>query len=1208
MASASPETSSGASRLGRFEILGKIGGGGFGDVFRARDPVLDRVVAIKTLRRREGADTLAESLREARAASALNHPSIVTVHDFGEDADSAFIVMEWVDGETLRSRLERERLNPVAVSTLGKQLASALMRAHDAGIVHRDLKPENVMVRPDGVLKILDFGLARHRRADSVTQQETLTRVVSGTVPYMSPEQLRGEPPDAASDLFALGVLLYEMTTGRHPFAGDDAPFAAANRILYADPAPPSAIVDLPAGWDQLVLQLLQKDRAPRLACREDLLSVLDLAGDARDAQLLARAEQTQTAARVVGRAAELAALDRHWQATHSGKGRLVMVTGQPGAGKTTLVDGLARRLDDEREGLVATGRCSERLGGGEPYLPFLEAMSRLGASRHGALVRSVLRTRAPSWFAHLFPAVSSASGSSQHLLASQSGTDRPAERASERPADELVGGSQERMRRELVDALEELGRSLSICLVLEDLHWSDLATTELVAYLGRRVRDLPLLVVGTYRPSEMLQSAHPLRPILLELHGHGISAELKLGFLAVDDVEAYLAMELASHRLPEGFGAWVHKKTGGTPLFMVDLLRYLIERRAVVEEESGWRLARSVAELDGEIPSTVRSMIDRKLESLDEEQRKLLVTAAVQGDTFDSVTVGEASGIEALRLEDHLEQLDRVHGLVRPLGEIELAGGDLTLRYQFVHVLYQNALYDATSARRRILLHARIGELLQRRAGDREGPTAAELAHHFERGRRTLEAVEAYAAAADAAIAKFAHAQALEYCDRALALVAALPENGDGGQVQRRHRLRLHERRGRILFALGRFEDAVVDLQAMIDEAERLDDAEATVNGLFEQATALFWAKRDEEVDGRIDRIFELAARGPLPGAQAAARTLKALSRIVHGGLPESTELLREAERQAESENLRPVLAQATTLQGMVAFFRSDYEQATSKLQRGMELTRETHDGFSFLMGRFFLGLTQANSGFLAKGLATLEHGLREAEKSHDTFWLGRFPNCRAWIYHEAFAFERALELNREGAVIAQETGFTEPEANAKINVGLAALELGDPELARRSFTEVDRLFRADDWFKWRYRLRLDLGWSSLWLARGDVGAARRSAESCLQNATSAQSKKYLAQSHAQLGRVALAAGDLQVAERELLAACRLAGELSAPLAAWKIQSALADFYGTAGRPDDARTWRVSALQILRFLALHAPEPLREGMLESAHARRLSA
>ena len=454
----------------------------------------------------------------------------------------------------------------------------------------------------------------------------------------------------------------------------------------------------------------------------------------------------------------------------------------------------------------------------------------------------------------------------------------------------------------------------------------------------------------------------------------------------------------------------------------------------------------------------------------------------------------------------------------------------------------------------------------------------------------------------------KFAHVQALEYCDRALALAESLPDQEGGVAIRGRQRLRIHERRGRILFALGRFEEAVVDLQAMIDEAERLDDAAATVNGLFEQAMALFWAKRDDELAARIDRIFDLAAKRSSLARRRRRGRSRPSSRIVYGELEESDELLREAEREAESENLRPVSGAGDRLPGngrlLPQRLRARHAEAHPRHRAHARRARRIR----FLMGRFFLGLTQANCGFLAKGLATLEQGLREAERSHDTFWLGRFPNCRAWIYHEAFEFERALELNREGAVIAQETGFTEPEANAKINVGLAALELGDSDLARRSFTEVDRLFKGDDWFKWRYRLRLDLGWSALGLARGDLAAARRYAESCLQNASHAGSKKYLAQSHAQLGRVALAAGDLETAERELKTACDLVADLSAPLAAWKIQSALADFYDAAGRADDARTWRVSALQILRFLALHAPEPLREGILAGPAARRLGS
>jgi len=517
--------------------------------------------------------------------------------------------------------------------------------------------------------------------------------------------------------------------------------------------------------------------------------------------------------------------------------------------------------------------------------------------------------------------------------------------------------------------------------------------------------------------------------------------------------------------------------------------------------------------------------------------------------------------------------------------------------------VLYLNTLYDSVTGRRRMLLHARIGEVLERRVGQSHAPAPAELAVHFDRGRQTAKAVDYYMAAAEAALAKFAHAQALTYCDRALALAESLPAAEKDERV-----LHGFETRGRILFALGRFDGAVDDFQSMIAAGERLGRPEAVANGLFEQSMSLFWGKRDEELEDRIAKMLELAREQKLPGGEARARVILATSRVVYGHLDEGSELLRQVEHEAQGEAFRPLLTHATVWQGEVDFFKSDYDKALPKLRRGLALARETHDGFSFLMSRFFLGLTQVNRGYAAEGMASLEQGLREAEQSHDTFWLGRFPNCRAWVYHEAFDYERALELNREGAIIAQETGFTEPEANAKINVGLLALKLEDKDLARRSFTEVDRLFAGDDWFKWRYRLRLELGWSELGLMEGNLEEARRRAEACRVAAAAAPCRKYMAQAHAQLGRIAMAADELGAAERHLRQATDLVADLTAPLIVWKIQSAMADFYQATRRYDDARTWRVSALQILRFLALHAPEKLQDRMLASAEVRRLSA
>src|SRR5262249_2215777 len=206
--------------ISHFRVLEPLGAGGMGVVYRAEDTRLGRVVALKFLLPQPTADGVAKArfLREARSAAALDHPNLCTLHEAGETEDGRlFLAMALYPGETLKARLERDRPLPVqTVLDIARQVAHGLRCAHSAGIVHRDLKPGNVMLLPDGTVKILDFGLARARDHSLST-----TSVRLGTVPYMSPEQIRGANLDGRADLWALGVVLYEMLTGRKPFHGD---------------------------------------------------------------------------------------------------------------------------------------------------------------------------------------------------------------------------------------------------------------------------------------------------------------------------------------------------------------------------------------------------------------------------------------------------------------------------------------------------------------------------------------------------------------------------------------------------------------------------------------------------------------------------------------------------------------------------------------------------------------------------------------------------------------------------------------------------------------------------------------------------------------------------------------------------------------------------------------------------------------------------
>jgi len=214
------------THISHYEIIGPIGKGGMGEVWKALDTNLGREVAIKTLPPEFAAGTehLARFRREARAASALNHPNICVVHDLGEADGRPFIVMDLLHGETLRERLGRGPLSVEDALDLGGQLADGLEAAHSAGILHRDIKPANIFITDRGTAKLLDFGLARAQGAepeDAPTMDVTAAGTVMGTVAYMSPEQARGEPLDARSDLFSLGVVLYEMLTGRPAFSGN---------------------------------------------------------------------------------------------------------------------------------------------------------------------------------------------------------------------------------------------------------------------------------------------------------------------------------------------------------------------------------------------------------------------------------------------------------------------------------------------------------------------------------------------------------------------------------------------------------------------------------------------------------------------------------------------------------------------------------------------------------------------------------------------------------------------------------------------------------------------------------------------------------------------------------------------------------------------------------------------------------------------------
>src|SRR5262249_1304391 len=285
-------------QLGHYEILSLLGSGGMCEVYLAEDASLGRKVALKLLPAEftRDQDRLLRFKQEARAASSLNHPNIITIYEIGEADGIHFIATEFIDGQTLRQRSAQGRLGLFAALDIGIQTATALSAAHDAGIAHRDIKPENLMLRPDGYLKVLDFGsskltetrtLGGSSKTSAMTAVRTAPGIVMGTINYMSPEQARGLEVDARSDIFTLGVVLYQMLTGANPFKGATTADVISG-ILDKEPAPLSrAAREAPKELERIVSRALRKDREDRYQAVQDLL--LDLKGLKQELELEAQ-------------------------------------------------------------------------------------------------------------------------------------------------------------------------------------------------------------------------------------------------------------------------------------------------------------------------------------------------------------------------------------------------------------------------------------------------------------------------------------------------------------------------------------------------------------------------------------------------------------------------------------------------------------------------------------------------------------------------------------------------------------------------------------------------------------------------------------------------------------------------------------------------------------------------------------------------------
>ena len=1192
MSSVDPER-----QLLHYRLINKVGEGGMGQVYRAEDTKLGRFVALKLLTPDATRDQTAKRrlLAEAQSASVLNHPNIVTIHAIEEADGVDFIVMEFVEGETLTSYLAANgALQLTSLLDIGIQIADALEAAHSVGLIHRDIKPANILITPKGIPKVTDFGLAKMVRLNTdEIDREALTLAVNltgpgivlGTAAYMSPEQTRGEALDVRSEIFSLGSLLYEAATRTRAFSGPSV-LSIMHAIAAIDPPPPSKLrPELPREFDLIIERATAKDKTRRYnSCSEMADALRSLRASITgtwsgipivyDPDLIDR-----SAPSFVGRELEMKKLEGLLQQVINGTGRIVFITGEPGIGKTSLSDEFLRCARKQLVApLISRGRCVEQYGTGEAYLPFLDAMGELLQGPGRERIAAILRTYAPTWCMEL-PTAFVSSGSLEKLQ------------------QETIGATKERMMREMGDVLGVLATASPVVLLLEDLHWADPSSVDLLRHLSQRISTQRLLLAGTYRPEDVERSGHPLKSYKAEMQAHNLCEEVALNLWGRDHVAEYIDVTFSPNDFPGELTALIHEKTEGHPLFAANLLQYLGECGDLAKVNGRWSLLRRLSEMDLAAPESVRAMISKKIDALEEEERRALQYASVEGTEFLSSVTAKLLGVDEIDLEESLARIGKSHRLIDTIGEEELPDGTLATRYRFSHALYQNFLYGDLVNKRRVLLHRQVGEQLLRHYGKRAPQIATQLARHFEQGRDFPRAVEFLIHAGDHAARIYGYAEAERHYTHALALAQKLPD-----EVQPERLATLYHKRGTVNHALSNFSQAAKDFTNMLEQARVLDSLELESTALNALTMTLFFSHRLEETVARATEALEVAERAGNEKLRVETMFLIGLKHCCYGELREAKTLLDEAIATSRRLNHKPTLCAGLAWRACVHFFQSEYALAIELTTEALRLTSVLRDGFLMLTSLFFLGLSQGNQGKMSAALATLNDALDKARRNGDLFWHPRFPNCIGWIYRELYDFESAHKYNEEGIDVSRLHHVMEAEANSLINRGIDCTHAGNHEQTATVFHEVRDIFERDAWFRWRYNIRLEAAMAEHWLKKGDLDKAMEFVERLYATATEHEVHKYIAVAHHLRAKVCLAANDLTEAEKNFDLALAELEIYPVPLVAWKVHAGRARLKTQLGQEAEARESSARAVEIVNFIASNVnDEQLRANFLKAA-------
>jgi predicted ATPase/DNA-binding winged helix-turn-helix (wHTH) protein len=683
----------------------------------------------------------------------------------------------------------------------------------------------------------------------------------------------------------------------------------------------------------------------------------------------------TQRPPLLVERESVLRQLHTWLEEAASGRHQVVFVTGEPGIGKTAVVEAFTAQVAANPQVCVAWGQCVEHFGAGEAYMPVLEALAQLCRGPVRSQVMRQLRHHAPTWLVQM-----------PWLLS-------PADR--DVLQHELSGTTRERMLREFTALMGSLTAEIALVLVLEDMHWSDHATLDLLGVLARHREASRLMIVGTYRPVDAIVHDLPLQAMKHDLQLHRYCQELPLAPLSETAMAEYLQACFPGGVFPAALIHRLYRRTDGNPLFLVSVMAHLVTHGVLQEHEGRWALRGDAIDMAIEVPESLRQMIAQQLDHLAPDVQRVIEAGSVAGVEFTAAAVAVSLDNTLEEVEACCERLAQRGQILRSAGVVEWPEGTMTARYVFQHALYQQVAYQRLGEVRRIQLHRRLGERLEAAYGDRASELAADLARHFVRGRDPARAIRYLRQAAEIALQRHAHRDAIDYLNRALRALRDCPDTPERTQQELQVYLALG---GPLMATKGQ---AASEVEEVYGRAYALCQQ---VKPTAQLLPVLAGLRRYYVVRGAHNMAWDLAERLLRLAQQHGARTYEleahralGTTRFFRGELPEALDHLRQAMALYEpaSSQVSAVLGDPQ-LSCLLYVARSLWslgypDQARLRAEEALALAQRLSHPYSLVWSQSFIADLYQLRGDDDAALALIEASLRMAEKQGLPYWMAR-------------------------------------------------------------------------------------------------------------------------------------------------------------------------------------------------------------------------